>query len=108
MADYDPLRGYLHSTNLRWSYGAIGGRHTDAWLRDLESRPIEDIAEGAAAAGFSGIYLDRAGYSDRAAELESRLRALLARQPIVSTDGRYAFYELSPIVEHVHRAYSVK
>jgi hypothetical protein len=106
MAPYDPLRGYLHSTNLRWSYGAVKGRYTDAWLRDLESRPIEDIAEGAAVAGFSAIYLDRAGYSDGAAELESRLKSLLARRPIVSTNRRYAFYELSPVVERLHRTYS--
>ena len=29
--DYDLAKGYLHSTRLRWSYGAIKGRENDAW-----------------------------------------------------------------------------
>ena len=47
-----------------------------------------------AAIGFTGIVLDRAGYTEaERAALESQIEAL-AGPPTVSADGRYSFYDL--------------
>ena len=48
MVDYDQVRPYLHSDDLRWSYGAMKGRPEDVG-DDVES-PAQ-----AEALGFAGV-----------------------------------------------------
>jgi hypothetical protein len=90
----DLLRGYLHSDDLRWSAGATKGRPED-WADDLAGLPTATVVDAAAAAGFSGLYIDRFGYADRAAALENEVRARLGSQPLVSRYGRHSFFDLS-------------
>jgi phosphoglycerol transferase len=52
------------------------------------------MVEGLLAIGFNGIYIDRFGYSDNAAALEVALHDLLEIAPIVSVNGRLAFFDL--------------
>jgi len=87
MVDYDEVRPYLHSDDLRWSYGAMKGRPEDVG---------DDIASPAAAAqfGFDAVAVDRFGYADNGAAVEAQLRALSRREPIVSPNGRLALYRL--------------
>lgn len=94
MADYDHLRGYLHSTNLRWSFGAIKNRDDDLAQRRVAALPPAELAQTLAVAGFSGIYLDRYGYEDRAAALESELSRVLQTAPLTSPNGRLVFFSL--------------
>jgi phosphoglycerol transferase len=91
---YAPLRGYLHSKTLRWSYGAMMTRESDLWQRYVAALPVKDLVENVAKAGFSGIYLDRSGYSDRGAVMEGKLSSLLGVQPLVSKNGNLLFYKL--------------
>ena len=44
--------------------------------------------------GFDGIYIDRFGYPDRAAELEGELGELLEVEPLVSPDEHKSFFSL--------------
>jgi len=37
----DPLRPYLHSSDLRWSYGGIKGRALADWAESVSSEPTE-------------------------------------------------------------------
>jgi phosphoglycerol transferase len=92
MVDYDELRGYLHSDDLRWSYGAVRGRNDPNAA--LAAEPVPALVRDAAAAGFAGIYVDRFGYVDQAAKLEGELATALGTKPLVSDNGRLAFYEL--------------
>ncbi len=91
---YDLLHPYLHTRTLRWTYPAMAGRVTDAWLTDVAKRPPAALARSLADAGFEGILIDRLGYDDRAAAMESALRDALAAQPFVSGDARLAFFDL--------------
>ena len=59
----DLLRGYLHSDDLRWSFGATKGR-PEEWVDDLAGLPTATVLDAAAAAGFAGLYIDRFGYQD--------------------------------------------
>ena len=97
VSDYDQLRGYLHSTRLRWSFGAIRGRQTD-WLWAHRRLAPEQIATASAAAGFAALYLDRAGYPDggvAAADALSRLTGPGGSG--LSEGGRLQFFDLRPV-----------
>jgi phosphoglycerol transferase len=96
---YEPLRPYLHPTNLRWSYGAVKGRPDADWQADLRDMPTETILNTVVSEGFDGIYIDRFGYPDRAAELEGELSDLLETEPLVSPDGHRSFFSLLPYKE---------
>lgn len=93
--DYDLLKGYLHSQELRWTYGAMRGRQSDLWQASVVAKPIPEMVEILALANFEGIYIDRFGYQDNAAKLETDLTALLGVTPLVSRNGRLSFFDLS-------------
>ncbi len=95
LSDYDLAKGYLHSTRLRWSYGAIKGRENDAWQRWATSRPAPEMVATLALAGFAGIYVDRNGYSDNGAKLEADLAGVIGSPPIISGNSRLTFFDLT-------------
>ncbi|HUY35993.1 MAG TPA: hypothetical protein VMV69_24860 [Pirellulales bacterium] len=94
LGEYEHFRPYFHSDSLRWSYGAMKGRAEDLWQRELASRPLDEQVRAIAAKGFRGIYIDRHGFADQAAELESGLSRLLGAQLIESGDRRMSFFQL--------------
>jgi phosphoglycerol transferase len=95
LGGYDAARPYLHSHALRWSFPAMRGRVGDLWLRDVSARPPGRILETVAAIGFGGILIQRDGYSDDGSAIESALRTTLGDEPLVSSNGRLAFFDLS-------------
>ena len=94
MADYDLFRGYLHSHDVRWSYSIVKGRGDD-WSASFAREPIQQMVRDVRAAGFAGIYLDRFGYQDGGASIDTELRKAVGRTPIASPDERLFFYRLS-------------
>ena len=107
MVDYDHLRGYLHSDDLRWSYGAMKNRAGDLWLKQVAALPVEEMCQSLAFAGFSGVYIDRNGYDgDSLALLESQLRGVLQTEPIVSENGRLVFYNSTDYNSRLRQKYS--
>jgi phosphoglycerol transferase len=102
---YDLCRGYLHSRTLRWSHGSMKGGGANAWQRELADRPIAEQVRTVTLAGFAGIYLDRAGFADHGAAIESQLRDLLGVKPLVSPNERQVFYQLASYRDHLKRHY---
>ena len=94
MQDYDPFLGYLHSKALRWSYGAMRERDADSWLAKLSAEPTEQLVASASHAGFAGIWVDRFGYQDMAADMEAKLKSLLHVEPWSDFTGRYLYFPL--------------
>jgi phosphoglycerol transferase len=101
MSDYDLLRGYLHSKTLRWSYGTIKGREGDVWMRAVALKPTAELVETLAWSGFSGVYVDRFGYTDNGAKLEGELKSLLGGAPVISSNQRLVFYDLRPYQQNL-------
>ncbi len=95
MADYDPIRGYLHSDDLKWSYGGTD-RRSDDWQAALTTQaPFEFMPAALAAVGFDAIWVDSFGYdAEQIAEIRLRLGGVLGQEPIVSPDGRFIAYML--------------
>jgi phosphoglycerol transferase len=96
MLDYQLLRGYLHSTDLQWSYPAMRGRPAD-WAWSMGGRSVELMLGDIAAAGFRGLYVDRSGFADRAAGLERETTRLAGPPALVSGDGTQLFWDLQPV-----------
>ncbi len=93
MKDYDHFRGYLHSSELRWSYGAIRGRKWDTWQHQIEMLPMPEFLQSLRAAGFRGLYFDRFGYQRRSNK-ENELKLQLGEPVLESKDRRLIFFLL--------------
>jgi hypothetical protein len=94
MDDYDHARGYLHAPHLRWSYGAMKGRAGEAWQTWVAAKAPPQLIETLAAAGFSGLYLNRDGYGDQGAKLSGEIGSALGQPPLSSDNGRLLFFDL--------------
>ena len=100
---YEPLRGYLHSSTLRWSYGAMKGTSAD-WPAHLATQPLSLVIPAVAAAGFAGVWVDPAGFSSqKASRVRSALQSVLGVSPLVSPDGDLWFYDLRPYLAALER-----
>ncbi|HVF78901.1 MAG TPA: hypothetical protein VNA28_11435 [Solirubrobacteraceae bacterium] len=96
LGDYDLFTGYLHTTDLRWTYGAIRGRLSD-WHGAHQALAPEQLATAAAAAGFGAVYLDRNGYADGGTATAAALDMLAGLGASGgSADGRTQFFDLRP------------
>ncbi len=92
--EYAALGPYLHSSKLKWSYGATKGRRSGEWNAKVASMPTDQAVNNLVLAGFSGVYVARDAYSDRGAQLESALKSLLGKPSAVDRAGDAAFYSL--------------
>lgn len=106
MIDYDHFKAYLHSRSLRWSYGALKGREGDVWQRSIATRPLPELVETLAFSGFNGIYVDRFGYHDKGAALETELSSITGAGPIASDSGRLAFFSLVDYTKRLRERYT--
>ena len=76
MSGYSPVRAYLHSRSLNWSFRRCGVAAVTLGS-DVSGRAPDSMVERVSDAGFGGILIDRTDYTDRAAALESSLQMLL-------------------------------
>lgn len=91
--DGKPFIGYLFTDSLKWSYGGIKGRDTEA--RDLyvdEGKSLQFIGI-IKKAGFEAVYVDRAGYEDNGEEILAFYNTL-GIEPIVSSDDMLYVYDI--------------
>ncbi len=103
---YEALRGYLHSTTLRFSYGAVKGRPED-WPAQLAEHPLDYVLAAAAAAGFDGLWFDPAGFEpSKALQLRGALRQLLGVGPLSSAAGDLQFYDMRPYLARLRRSHT--
>ncbi len=106
MTDYSLFKGYLHSQNLRWSYGAMKGREGDLWLKHVSAQPVDQMLEAISVAGFKGIYIDRFGYQDEGAEIETKLKDMIGKAPLVSSNKRLVYFDLTEFSDQIMGRYS--
>jgi phosphoglycerol transferase len=94
MSDYEPFRGYLHTTGLHWSYGAVKGRPDATWQQATAALPAPAMVEQLRAAGFNAIWVQLKGYGDGGAAIHTALDGLLGPPTVVSKDGVFAVWRL--------------
>jgi len=96
MGSYEQIQGYLHSDQLRWSFGSMRGRESDAWWKALTTKPIKNQIEILQSAGFSGLLINRNGYKDNASKIEGEIAKILNINPIISQNKILSFFKLTP------------
>jgi len=102
---YEALRGYLHSSTLRWSYGATKGRAGD-WSAQLAGQPLPYVLAAASAAGFDGLWVDPAGFEPgKAARLRAALQSALGQAPLLSPRGDLWFFDLRGNLRRLRQAH---
>ena len=100
MREYDQSRPYLCSDTLRWSWGGISGREAGEWARQTSALPVKEMLANLSAAGFSGLWIDRFGYAPGTSP-EREIAVELGSRPLLRSDGRIAFYNLSAYRERL-------
>jgi hypothetical protein len=88
---YEPAKAYLHSDDLRWSWGAMRHRPED-WAATIAGKPAAEVVSAAREEGFAGILVDRLAFGDASQPIESGLRAASSAEPLTSPTGRYLFF----------------
>jgi hypothetical protein len=103
---YELARGYIHSRDLRFSYGAMKGRPAD-WQAELASKPLYLSLAAAAVDGFQGLWVDPHGYSAAVRPRLARvLTRLLGAAPLRSPAGDLLFFDLRPLAGALALAHS--
>lgn len=102
MSAYEQSVGYLHSSQIKWSYGAVKGRESDKWIKRVIKKPLKEQVEILKASGFNGIQIDRRGYKDKAGSLEKDLSKILNINPLVSKDGTKSFFKIKPTGKEIY------
>jgi phosphoglycerol transferase len=94
-APYELCRPYLHSSTLRWSFGAAKGREGDEVIRGVAAAMAhpELFLQCLRKVGYSGVYLDRSLDSNHA--IEAYLRRYVCSEPLLSRNTRLLFFPLS-------------
>ena len=95
MFEYQLFTGFLHSKELRWSYGGMKGRPGDGWHQDVAALPLPERISRLREAGFAGIYVDCRAYdADAWKDFASQMGTLLGEEPLMSKNGNLAFWRL--------------
>ncbi len=86
MGDYEHFRPYLHTKNLRFSYGTVKGRKGSDWQAKLDhNKPLEVTTE-LAAKGFGHVLINRRAYVDQGEGLKNRLEGAGMREIMQNRD----------------------
>jgi hypothetical protein len=94
MADYEELRGYIHTKTLRWSYAAMKGRPASTWQSAVAFEAGPDLVWDVAAVGFDAIYVDRRGYIDNAEALIQELDGIVGAPNYRSVDDSLFVWDI--------------
>lgn len=82
MQDYEHLRPFLWTRNVRFSYGTDKGREREGWQRHVERLIPNEMVDYLSTHGFDAIMINRRGFGDNGRGLEASLQAL--KLPVVA------------------------
>ena len=101
--------GYLHTSHLRFSFGAMKGREWDTWMRNVSGKePVPQFLERITLVGFEGLLIDTKGigpkrWRELKRELDQYLGAGAFRE--VHAGRRLHFFDLRGYRETLIRNY---
>ncbi|MBB2182844.1 hypothetical protein H0486_08145 [Lachnospiraceae bacterium MD1] len=106
MNDYHLFTGYIHSKNLKWSYGGMKGRISDLWNQKISSLDIQSMVKYISIVGFEGIYIDKRAYTiEDYTQLENELMNILDTEPIYSENEQLCFFNMRDFNKEYYSMY---
>jgi phosphoglycerol transferase len=100
MPEYSHMRYYLHTKNLRWSYGAMKGREDDGWQKRAASLDPKEMLRNIKQKKFDGLLIDKRGYSDGGNSLISEITKIIGRNPIFDAKKEVVFFDIREPEKH--------
>ena len=101
VGSYDQARGFLHTTQTRWSYGAMRGRDADQWQRTVSSAPTPEMLRRVVLRGFDGLLVDGRALTPADAAALTDALAVALPPPLRHAPGGLAFYDMRPYRERL-------
>jgi phosphoglycerol transferase len=86
MGDYEHFRPYLHTKNLRFSYGTVKGRKGSDWQAKLDDNKPLEVTTELVAKGFGHVLINRRAYVDQGVGLKNRLEGVGMREIMQNRD----------------------
>lgn len=83
----DHFRPYLHSKDLRFSFGAVKGRPAAQWQKALEKGSFPQVIHALETYGFAAVYVNRNGFQDRGEGVLNAFKQLGYDQVVQSKKG---------------------
>ena len=95
---YASMVGFMYTTDVRWSSGAIKGRD-GMWQAAINAMPLGEATNRLADMGFSGMVFDGRGFSALAySNLVSSLEANSSSPLLFSDDKRWVFVRIDDLL----------
>ena len=91
---YEFLKPYLHSRNLKWSYGAIKGRDSDLLHIAIGSLSSSQQALAIFKTGFSGVLINKLACKDACIDFESQIKNISYQESIINKESSNVFYRI--------------
>ena len=95
LSDYELFRPYLHSTQLRFSYGTFKGRYRSRWQKDTAQVGLPQMLHQLESYGFHVVLIHRNGYADKGAALLDGFQRL-GRTTVLVDSREYLAITLQP------------
>ena len=87
---YDPVRPFLHTDDIAFSYGGVRGRESD-WQQILVDAPAQEIVDAFVSLGFDALLIDRGGYLDGGEQIAAELMAITGEEVLGDTNDKWWF-----------------
>ena len=87
VSGYDHLRLYLHSKDLRFSFGGVKGRPWLQWQKEIAQQSLPDFIRTLEGYGFAALYVNRNGFQDKGAGILKAVRNLGYTEVVESSLG---------------------
>jgi len=99
MEAYDHFWPRMLSDHFKWSFGLMKSSWQSQVVKQLSQMPCQQMALYLKAFGYSGIWLNRRGFSDDGQQMVSDLQAVFGHAVAVSGDGLYSVFAADGIPE---------
>lgn len=96
MVDYEHLRLYLNTSNLKFSYGDFKGRENAQWQLSLSNLELPILIKKIEAFGFDVFVVNKLAYKDHGVSIKQRMK-IIQKTVIAENDSMVAFAINPPI-----------
>ncbi len=96
---------YLHSKELRWSYGSFYGEDSQRWCTFVANQDTAEMIDSLAYMGFAGIYIDTRAYTEEELQaLQQEIETVVNTKPSQDGNRTMLFYNISSYAQELKQS----